>query len=78
MDQNIKESVLTKEGVRLKLVGRGNSEIKAEAERAIGMLRFYKVTRGQIMENLNGSSPYMDYYLTEDDVKKIENYYSRN
>ena len=75
MDQDIPKTAVTKGGIHLKLVGRGNLEIKEDVEKVIGASRFYKVTRRQIVEGLNGSSPYMNYYLSEEDFKTMELYY---
>ena len=75
MNQDIPKAVVTKGGVHLKLVGKGSLEIKEDVENVIGEFRFYKVTGSQIIEGLNGSSPYMNYYLSEEDLNTVERYY---
>ena len=68
--QDPRKKILTKDGVLLNLIGRGSVEIKEKAERFIGALRFYKVTSaGQVIGSLNGASPYINYYLPEEDVR---------
>ena len=68
--QNPRKKVLTIDGVRLHLIGRGGLGIKEKAEKLIGELRFYKLTSdGQIIKSLNGASPYINYYLSEEDLR---------
>ena len=68
--QDPRKKILTKDGVRLNLIGRGGLGIKEKAEKLIGELRFYKLTSdGQIIKSLNGASPYINYYLSEEDVR---------
>lgn len=71
--QNPRKKVLTIDGVRLNLIGRGSLGIKEKAEKLIGELMFYKLTSdGQIIKSLNGASPYINYYLSEDNVKTLK------
>ena len=55
------------------MIGRGGLGIKEKAEKLIGELMFYKLTSdGQIIKSLNGASPYINYYLSEDNVKTFK------